>query len=415
MAHSIRDMSYLYTALGFMALIVAHEAGHFLAAKATGMRVERFSLFFGNPLISVRRGETEYGIGWLPAGGYVKISGMNPNEELEREQELAALRRELSGSSSNHAGRASGAQRAELQARCDALAEEVAQVKARGYYNQAVWKRVVVILAGPFVNLLIAFIVLFVIYSTNQVAVYNHRGQPVISDTVAAVLPGSPAAGKLMAGDRIIAVDGRRDLDAAQIQRQIDSHRCAGPLVDGCRARTPVSIEVRRHGRLLTLTLRPQYFSAYGRMLVGFDFAQRYRSLGVLGAASSTVDKLGSVTGETISAIARIFQPKERSKLHGVVGIVAVTSQEFSFSTVDALYTLALISLSLAIVNLFPFLPLDGGHVFWALAEKVRGRRVSFATMERAGVVGFALIILIFAIGLSNDISTLTGHGFNVR
>ena len=76
---------------------------------------------------------------------------------------------------------------------------------------------------------------------------------------------------------------------------------------------------------------------------------------------------------------------------------------------------LALISLSLAIINLFPFLPLDGGHVFWAIAEKVRGRRISFDVMERAGVVGFALILLLFVIGLSNDISTLTGKGFNVR
>jgi len=408
-------MSYLYTALGFIALIVAHEAGHFIAAKATGMRVERFSLFFGSPLVSVRRGETEYAIGWLPAGGYVKIAGMNPNEELEAERELAALQRRLSQPPADGEAPADERERVGLRARCEALRAEIARIKARGYYNQAVWKRVVVILAGPFVNLLIAFAVLFAIYATNPVAVYNHRGQPVISDTVAAVLPGSPAAGHLRPGDRIVAVDGHRHLSPTQVQHQIDSHRCAGALVPGCRAATPVSIEVERNGRTSTLTLRPEYIAAYKRMLVGFDFAQRYRSLGVAGAASSTVDRMGSVTAQTISAIARIFQPKERSKLHGVVGIVAVTSQEFSFSTVDALYTLGLISLSLAIVNLFPFLPLDGGHVFWALAEKVRGRRISAATMERAGMVGFALIIVIFAIGLSNDISTLTGHGFNVR
>jgi regulator of sigma E protease len=76
---------------------------------------------------------------------------------------------------------------------------------------------------------------------------------------------------------------------------------------------------------------------------------------------------------------------------------------------------LALISLSLAIINLFPFLPLDGGHVFWALAEKVRGRRIPFDVMERASVVGFVLILFVFVIGLSNDISTLSGKGFNVR
>ena len=76
---------------------------------------------------------------------------------------------------------------------------------------------------------------------------------------------------------------------------------------------------------------------------------------------------------------------------------------------------LALISLSLGIINLFPFLPLDGGHVFWAVAEKIRGRRIPFAVMERAGVIGFVLIILLFFIGLTNDIGTLAGKGFNVR
>ena len=76
---------------------------------------------------------------------------------------------------------------------------------------------------------------------------------------------------------------------------------------------------------------------------------------------------------------------------------------------------LAIISLSLAIVNLFPFLPLDGGHIFWAIVEKVRGRPVSLRVMERAGVVGFMLVIFIFLIGLSNDIGRLSGEGFQVR
>ena len=78
-------------------------------------------------------------------------------------------------------------------------------------------------------------------------------------------------------------------------------------------------------------------------------------------------------------------------------------------------YLLAIISLSLAIINLFPFLPLDGGHIFWALAEKVRGRAIPFSVMERAGVVGFVLVIMLFMIGFTNDIGRLTGEGFDVR
>ena len=76
---------------------------------------------------------------------------------------------------------------------------------------------------------------------------------------------------------------------------------------------------------------------------------------------------------------------------------------------------LAVISLSLAIINLFPFLPLDGGHIFWAIVEKLRGRPVPFAVMERAGVIGFMLVIGLFVIGLSNDIGRLSGEGFDVR
>jgi regulator of sigma E protease len=97
------------------------------------------------------------------------------------------------------------------------------------------------------------------------------------------------------------------------------------------------------------------------------------------------------------------------------VGGYTVTQESFASSTTQALQVLALISLSLGIINLFPFLPLDGGHVFWAVAEKIRGRRIPFEVMERAGVVGFVLIVMLFVIGLSNDISTLNGPGFNVR
>src|SRR5881227_1345147 len=112
-------MSYVLAFLGFAALILLHEAGHFTAAKAVGMRVERFSLFFGPMLWKFRRGETEYGIAAIPLGGYVKITGMNPREELGPD------------------------------------------VAHRAYYNQPVWKRIVVILAGPAVNLLIAFAIVW--------------------------------------------------------------------------------------------------------------------------------------------------------------------------------------------------------------------------------------------------------------
>ena len=98
-----------------------------------------------------------------------------------------------------------------------------------------------------------------------------------------------------------------------------------------------------------------------------------------------------------------------------MVGSYETTRQTILNELADVIGILAIISLSLAIVNLFPFLPLDGGHIFWAIVEKVRGRPVPFSVMERAGVIGFMLVILIFLVGLSNDIDRLSGEGFQVR
>jgi regulator of sigma E protease len=161
--------------------------------------------------------------------------------------------------------------------------------------------------------------------------------------------------------------------------------------------------------------LKPRYNAADNRPLLGFAFDEAQQPVGPGRAASLAVRGLWSVTKQTVSAIVRIFEPQVRSQLHGVVGGYTVTQESFAHSTTQALWVLALISLSLAVINLFPFLPLDGGHVFWALAEKMRGKRIPFEVMERAGVVGFVLIITLFVIGLSNDISTLTGQGFGVR
>ena len=356
-------MSYVLAFLGFAALIMLHEAGHFVAAKAVGMRVERFSLFFGPLLVKRRWGETEYGIGPIPLGGYVKISGMNPNEDLPPE------------------------------------------VAGRAYYNQPVWKRVVTILAGPAVNILIAFIIIWALLMT--------QGQQVPDTHVYGIVGGSPAAAVLQPGDRILSVNGVGGSESA-LRNVIGSDRCSGTPVSGCRGAQPLHIVIRRNGQVMTVTARPRYEASAKRMQLGFEFGTRSAPIGAGAAASDSGRYLWNVTRTTVSTVARIFQPQERKQLSSVVGGYTVTQESFATSTTRALEVLALISLSLGVINLFPFLPLDGGHVFWALAEKVRGKRIPFSVMERAGVIGFALIILLFVIGLSNDISTLTGPGFNI-
>jgi regulator of sigma E protease len=264
------------------------------------------------------------------------------------------------------------------------------------------------------VNVLIAFLIVAGIYVTQGHTV-THNGQPVATNSIA---PGSleqPAATYLKAGDKIVAVDGRTNLSIDQITKQIGSHRCPGALTAGCRAATPVSLTVKRAGRLETFSILPRYDASVKRMRVGFGFNLETASDGVFSAAGKSASQLWYWTTRTASTLARIFEPKEQKQLHSIVGVYTVTQQYFAFSATAALTLLALVSLSLAVVNMFPFLPLDGGHVFWALAEKVRGKRIPFSVMERAGVVGFVLILFVFVIGFSNDISTLSGPGFHVR
>ena len=361
-------MSWFLAFAGFAALIILHELGHFAAAKAVGMRVERFSLFFGRTRLRFHRGETEYGVGWLPLGGFVKITGMNPAEEIPPE------------------------------------------VAHRAYFRQPVWKRIVVILAGPAVNIALAFLILAALYWTT----IGDPREAKPTNRIEQTSKGTPAAGILQEGDRILAVDGRTG-DPTALRKQIATHRCAGAQTDGCKAAEPAVLVVQRGDARVTVRAFPEYSAAAKRPLLGFSFGTIRPDVGPVTAAQLSVDQMWFFTSGTVETIAQIFKPEKRKEISGVVGSYEVTRQSIEVGPTEALFLLAVISLSLGVINLFPFLPLDGGHIFWALAEKVRGRAIPFSVMERAGFVGFALVIMLFFIGFTNDIGRLTGEGFDVR
>ncbi len=365
-------MSWILAFAGFAVLIILHEAGHMVAAKAVGMRVERFFLFFPPKLWSVTRGETEYGIGVIPLGGFVKITGMNPDEELEPE------------------------------------------VAARGYYNQPVWKRIVVIAAGPFVNIVIAFVILFALGFTLE--------EPTRL-AVGAVEQSSPAQGELERGDQLVSIngiergDGTVQAQSDRLTGALDGLSCDGETTDGCSSTEAVPVVVERDGETQAIEMNPFYDAEVDRFRFGFSFAGAGyfpADRSIPSSAGFAVTQMWEVTTRTLSIVARIFDAEQRKQLSGVVGSYEVTRQSIEFDTRQALFVLGLISLSLAVINLFPFLPLDGGHIFWSVVEKVRGRPVAFRTMERASVIGFALVMVLFVIGLTNDIGRLTGEGFDV-
>ena len=374
-------MSWILAIAGFALLVVLHEAGHFTAAKAVGMRVERFFLFFPPKLVSVRRGETEYGIGAIPLGGFVKITGMNPEEEIPPE------------------------------------------VESRAYYRQPVWKRIFVIAAGPFVNIALALILFFAL----AVGFGLDTGP---TNTVGTVSPDLPAAKVLEPGDKLVAVDGKRvaglppERLADSVRRQVGTHECAGQPTDGCVATSAATLKVIRDGEPLSVRVKPVYDApeqvpgqpaVEPRMVVGFGYEANRETVPPGEAASFAFDRLWYVTSQTATVFANIFNPEVRDQISGVVGATEVTRQSFEFDTRQAIGVLAVISLSLGLINLLPFLPLDGGHIFWAIVEKIRGRPVALRIMERSGLVGFALVMILFVIGLENDIGRLTGDGFNVR
>src|SRR4051794_40635898 len=209
-------MSWILAFLGFAALVILHEAGHFFAAKAVGMRVERFSLFFPPLLFKRKKGETEYAVGAIPLGGYVKITGMNPAEEIPPE----------------HAHRA--------------------------YYRQPVWKRIVVIGAGPAVNIVLAFVILW--------GVFMAIGTPGAPPVVGQVEQGTPAAKVgLRPGDQVIAMDGRT-LAGATLDEQINS---VGKTIAAHKG-TPVTMTVRRNGVVVTVTGSTFFDKANNKYRFGF-------------------------------------------------------------------------------------------------------------------------------------------------
>jgi regulator of sigma E protease len=181
---------------------------------------------------------------------------------------------------------------------------------------------------------------------------------------------------------------------------------------------------VIRDGEPQTLRITPVYSQPDAppgadpppaRMVVGFGYdAPRERTSAGEGV-SFAFDRAWYVTSQTGVVLSRIFEADQRKQISGVVGNTEITKQSFDTDARQAFLVLAVISLSLGIINLLPFLPLDGGHIFWALVEKLRGRPVSLQLMERSGLIGFALVLVLFFIGLQNDINRLTGDGFSVH
>lgn len=403
-------MTLAIAILGLGLLILVHEAGHFFVARLVGMRPTRFYIGFPPAIFKVKRKGIEYGLGAIPLGGYVKIPGMHrPSASdvdghlgpaLHEAPQLYApverLKRPLAKGQEEDARRATeeleqavgeafvspGARRAAERG----IGEIGDALSPEAYWRQRTWKRIAVIFAGPGMNLLFAvalFAVLFMI------------GGGKATRTVAEVLPDHPAAAAgLKTGDKIVAIDGQF-VTPQQIPERISGS-------DG----RPVTVLVRRGDRFLPLgPVHPKKEQGVYRL----GFVLQGEGLSPPVAAWHSIKLTGLVTKQIGISLGHLVHGQGRKNIASPVGIVQGSSSALNQGMQDYLWVLGLISLSLAILNLLPLLPLDGGHIAFSIVEGVRGRAVKKEVYERVSAVGLFVVVLLFFVGLSNDIGRLGG------
>ena len=402
-------MTILVAIIGLGILILVHELGHFVVSLVLGMRPRRFYIGFPPPIWKTTHNGIEYGIGAIPLGGFVKIPGMHRPSAVDVDMGLGRALTdapELSGATSRLRGALAAGDHDAARDALRVLRELVderdlpphAATAARkghddledalgptAYWRAATWKRVSAIAAGPAANILLALVLFTGLFMTSV-------GKA--TTTVDQVSQGSPAASVgLQSGDRIISIDGAV-VQPGDISR----------LISGSDGRK-LTVVVLRDGTRITLPpVSPRVSDGIYRL--GFILAGE--GLPAPRAAGESFRLTWQVTREIGASLARLVTGDGRDEISSPVGIVQGSSDAAKQGTESFLFVLGLISLSIALLNLLPLLPLDGGHIVFAIAEGIRGRAVRREVYERVSVVGIGLVLLLFVIGLSNDIGRLS-------
>lgn len=337
-------------------LIFVHELGHFLVAKRSGVGVLKFSLGFGPRIIGRKIGETEYLLSLIPLGGYVKLLGESPGDELTQEEEK------------------------------------------RSFLKQSVGKRIGIVVAGPFFNLLLAITIFTLVYMI---------GVPVMTSEIGGLQPKSAAieAG-IEVGDRVTSVDGR-------VVNKWDE---LAEIISQSQGR-PLRITVQRKDRPVEMTVTPRVMK--GRNLFGEE-VDAFK-IGISPSPRTVVERLNPfaavgaglrqtwvVSKLTVISIVKMFQGIVSPKsLGGPIMIAQIAGAQVQEGIVPFVMFMALLSINLAILNLLPIPVLDGGHLLFYGIELVIGREVNLRWREMAQQVGFVLLILLMIFVFMMDIDRL--------
>ncbi|MFH0822446.1 MAG: RIP metalloprotease RseP [Pseudomonadota bacterium] len=340
-------------------LIFVHELGHFLVAKAVGVKVLKFSMGFPPAMIKRKWGETEYVLSWIPLGGYVKMLGEDP----ETDEEITEEERD------------------------------------RAFSNKGLLARSAVVAAGPVSNYLLAVVLLTLGYVA---------GWPVMASELGKILDGSPAmeAG-LKTGDQVVAVD-----DAA-IWRWDDMRRLIEKSYD-----RQVPITVLRDGKELHLTVVPRQSpdkGIFGEPLgrIGVTPSGREVKLGFVDSLYEGVRFSGHLTGLVFTTLVKLVKLEISPKaLSGPITIAQAAGESSKAGLFNFIFLMSFISVNLAIINLLPVPILDGGHLLFFAIEALIRRPVTGRVREVATQAGLVFIIFLMVLVFYNDISRIVTKGW---
>ena len=408
-------MSIFIAILGLALLILIHEAGHFFASLAVGLRPRRFYVGFPPAVAKTMRNGIEYGIGAIPLGGFVTIPGMHrpiPHDAerrfsraVEEAPTLAGpvdrVKRTLDGDDleaglyalddlEDALGRATVSPAA-LGSAEKGLTELRDALGPDAYWKAATWRRLVAIGAGPAANILLTVVIFTFLFMT--VAGEATRTVATIAPELEAGVASPAQVIGLRAGDRIVAINGDR-VHADDIADTISESGGSDLTLTVIRAG-----EELRLGPVAAQLVDDRYRLGFGLEGTG---------LGFFPAVGRAFEVTGLVAKEIVKSLGRLVTGDGRDEVSSPIGITQASSDAVERGAESYLWVLGLISLSLALLNLLPLLPLDGGHILFTLIEGARGKFLQREIYERVSVVGLAVVLLLFFVGLSNDIGKLS-------
>ena len=336
-------MSIVVAIIGLALLIVLHEAGHFLAARLCGMRVERFSIGFGNALVSFKRGDTVYQIAPIPLGGFVQVTGMNPHEEFDHSDPYV-------------------------------------------YPNRPRWMRFLVLVAGPASNYLTAMVIGFFVLLA--------YGQYTGTTTVDEIVQGSAAqAVGLQPGDVVAGVGGKSVSKPSDVTTVV---RGSGG--------SAIELKVMRGGVPVTLQIAPRKDSTSGAYMIGVRFGQARARGPFLDAVKEAVVMPIALSAVLLKNIWDLITRKIDGGLTGPLGIAKEMAGAAKQGLLKFLEILILISVALGVFNLLPLPGLDGGRIFFVAINSIRRRDMNPAIETKIHMVGIMVLLALLVVVTFNDI-----------